>query len=80
MPNQQSFSYIMARTVNFQWDDDEVLYIYCLIYEPVYLLCNRIGGVMISVLASSAVDRGFEPRSGQIKDYEKDDVLSNTQY
>ena len=30
---------------------------------------NRIGGVMISVLASSAVDRGFEPPSGQTKDY-----------
>ena len=30
---------------------------------------NRIGDVMVSVLASSAVDRGFEPRSGQIKDY-----------
>ena len=30
---------------------------------------NRIGGVMVSVLTSSAVDRGFEPRSGQIKDY-----------
>ena len=28
-----------------------------------------IGSVMISVLASSAVDRGFEPRSGQTKDY-----------
>jgi hypothetical protein len=25
----------------------------------------RIGGVMVSVLTSSAVDRGFEPRSGQ---------------
>ena len=24
---------------------------------------------MVSVLSSSAVDRGFEPRSGQIKDY-----------
>ena len=30
---------------------------------------NRIGGVMVSVLASSAVDRGFAPRSGQTKDY-----------
>jgi hypothetical protein len=30
---------------------------------------NRIGGVMVSVLASSAVRRGFEPRSGQTKDY-----------
>jgi hypothetical protein len=24
---------------------------------------------MVSMLASSAVDRGFEPRSGQTKDY-----------
>ena len=30
---------------------------------------HRIGGVMVSVLASSAVDRGFDPRSGQTKDY-----------
>ena len=30
---------------------------------------NRIGGVMISVLASSAVDREFEPRFGQTKHY-----------
>ena len=30
---------------------------------------NRIGGVMVSVLASSAVDSGFEPRSGQTKNY-----------
>ena len=30
---------------------------------------HRIGGVMVNVLASSAVDRGFEPRSGQTKDY-----------
>ena len=28
-----------------------------------------IGGVMVSVLALSAVDCGFEPRSGQTKDY-----------
>ena len=31
---------------------------------------DHMGGVMVSVLASSAVDRGFEPRSGQTKDYE----------
>jgi hypothetical protein len=30
---------------------------------------NRIGGEMDSVLASNVVDRGFEPWSGQIKDY-----------
>ena len=31
---------------------------------------NHNGGVMVSVLASSVIDRGFEPRSGQTKDYE----------
>ena len=31
---------------------------------------NRIGGVTVSVLTSSAVDRGFEPRSGQTKYYQ----------
>ena len=31
---------------------------------------NRIDSVMVSVLASNAVDRGFEPRSDQIEDYE----------
>ena len=30
---------------------------------------NRIGGVMVSVLASSAVDHGLEHRSGHTKDY-----------
>ena len=30
---------------------------------------HRIGGVMISVLVSCAVDRGFEPRSSQTKNY-----------
>ena len=30
---------------------------------------NRIGGAMVSMLASSANDRGFEPQSGQTKDY-----------
>ena len=29
---------------------------------------NHIARVMVSVLASNAVDRGFEPRSGQTKD------------
>ena len=31
-------------------------------------LYNRIGGVIVNVAASSAVDRGFESRSGQTKD------------
>ena len=42
-----------------------------------HLFCNlhrlsfyRIGGVMVSVLTPSAVDRGFEPRSGHKKDHQ----------
>ena len=33
-------------------------------------LWGCIGGVVVNVIASSAVDDGFEPRSGQTKDYE----------
>ena len=30
---------------------------------------NHEGGVIVSILASSAVDRGLEPLSGQTKEY-----------
>ena len=33
---------------------------------------NRFGGVMVNMLASNAVDRGFETRSGQTKDFKID--------
>ena len=33
------------------------------------MMLYRIGGVMVSVLASSVVDRGFESRSDETKDY-----------
>ena len=36
---------------------------------PLYISRNRTGGVMVKVLALSAVDRGFDSRSGQTKDY-----------
>ena len=37
-----------------------------------YLFCisNRIGSAMVNVLASCVVDRWFDSRSGQTKDYE----------
>ena len=35
---------------------------------PIATLCH-IGGIMVSVLASSAVVRGFESQLGQTKDY-----------
>ena len=38
------------------------------VYIPV-LYCNRIGGVIVNVLASSAVDHVFESLSGLTKNY-----------
>jgi hypothetical protein len=35
-----------------------------------YIFKNRIDGVMVNVLASSAVDRGFEPQWSHTKDYQ----------
>ena len=35
----------------------------------VILITNSIGSIMVIVLASGAVDRGFESQSGQTKDY-----------
>ena len=36
------------------------------------MVLNRIDGEMVSVLASSAMNLGFESRSGQTKDYSID--------
>ena len=44
----------------------------CILFHLVWYLFqnfNRIGGGMVGVLALSAVDRVFEPRSGQTKDW-----------
>ena len=44
-------------------------YISLSIYVSLHQSHNCIGCVMVSMLASSAVDRGFEPRLGKTKDY-----------
>jgi cytochrome b subunit of formate dehydrogenase len=46
-----------------------VLCLVCTMFSMFSLSLNRIDGVMASVLASSVVDRGFDPWSGQTKDY-----------
>ena len=38
--------------------------------ESMNLFLNHIGCEMVYALASSVVYRGFEPRSGQTRDYE----------
>jgi hypothetical protein len=43
--------------------------ILCIYIGIVSIIQNGIGSVMVNVFSSSAVDRGFEPRSGQTKDY-----------
>ena len=39
------------------------------IYLFLSIVPNHIGGVIVNMLVSSTVDRGFEPRSGKTKDY-----------
>jgi hypothetical protein len=43
------------------------MYICISCYDFVSIILNIIRGVMVSVLASSVVDCGFAPRSGQPK-------------
>ena len=44
--------------------------LYNIVFDNVNLsFFNCISGVMVSVLTSGAVDCGFEPHSGQTKDY-----------
>jgi hypothetical protein len=40
--------------------------------EILQIKFDRIGGVMVSVVTSSAVDRGFEPQSDQSTEYKID--------
>ena len=39
-------------------------------FSNISVTCSRIVGVMVSMLTSSAVYCGFEPKSGLTKDYE----------
>jgi hypothetical protein len=55
-------------------DDTEVTETILMKNAPFQQVCveiiwDRISGIMVSMLASSAVNRGFEHRSGQTKDY-----------
>jgi hypothetical protein len=57
------FSDIFQRNKKLSYDNEQAM--------------HRYSGVMVSILASSAVDllwvdRGIDPRSGQTKDYEID--------
>ena len=38
-------------------------------HSPLFIYLNQIGGVMVNVITSVAVDRGFKPWSGQTKDF-----------
>jgi hypothetical protein len=52
--------------------DNIVFIIHHISQYPIYFVentLNHIGGVMVSMLTSSAVDRGFESRPGQTEDY-----------
>jgi hypothetical protein len=66
------FNYLTWEVIVRFVDISGIVYHHCLNFLLMILpskFNNRIGSVMVSVLASSVVDRGFEPRSGQTKDY-----------
>jgi hypothetical protein len=46
---------------------DNMCWFYIESYRDSLVAFNRIGGVMVSILASSATDRGFEARYGQTR-------------
>jgi hypothetical protein len=55
--------------VLFEPNVEEIPTTHMYIRNIFHRFCHRIGSVMVSVFVSSAVDREFEPRSGQTKDY-----------
>jgi hypothetical protein len=61
MPNEQLFSYTMARTSYIRLSDcgPVILNIlFSILFE--FNMGHHIGGVMVNMLASSVVDHGFE--------------------
>ena len=61
--NEPSFYFVVSKEKNLSG----FIMFYCILCESIFFISiwNRIGGVMDSVLASNAVDRGLKPRSGQ---------------
>ena len=59
----------LRRTLFFRATDDFLLGTYMYSSGNLYDEENRIGDVMVCVLISSVVDRGFEPRTSQAKEY-----------
>jgi hypothetical protein len=64
-----TLSIIYVDNICIRWETDQK-------FSPKIL----IGSVIVSVLAPSAVDRGFESRSGQIKDYQLVFVAYNAKH
>ena len=65
---------IQDTKVNFEWEISFgliiiILFRNCIFKHHNILLSNQVGDVMVGVFASSVVDRGFKPWSGQTKDY-----------
>ena len=65
MPYQ--FSHQTYFIVRYKLSTTHTLPLY--LADTEYIFQNHIGCVMVNVFASSALDRGFEPRSSQTNDY-----------
>ena len=57
------------RPLLYGWFSSMFAIVICCHSYSVKPMPNRIGSVMVSVLTWSAVDCGFEPQSGQTKNY-----------
>ena len=83
-PTQRDYIILITFIRYLTWDQYFYMICYCLLISLIILIHNILfcvslwcfnwnnnhnGGVMVSVLPSSAVDRGFEPRLGKPKDY-----------
>jgi hypothetical protein len=64
-----NWSVIRLQHSKFWLSNTQAMKLEILTKNKVHRTKDHIGGVMVSVFVSSAVVHGFEPRSGQIKDY-----------
>ena len=69
-----NFASVSDLAIRF-WSNSDSMLIFCFSFYCggfTLIAYNRIGGVMVSVLATCVVDHGFESKSGKTRDYKID--------
>ena len=74
LPGTCTFLYLSLYCIYIKLSESIFRYFFVISCLLAYILTqnnrNSIGGVIVSVLASSVVGRGFEPGSGKTRDYQ----------